>query len=229
VTGRRNANKKLRGSILWVDGKRASGSDFIPELREKGLTIVTVPTGKAALARLKTFDPHVIVVDAESMRSSGLRICRSLHSAVDGRMPLILIATPGRPVVQGPSMRFKLDQPFTIRKICNRIKALLPSDGNNLLTRGAITLDTRRNIAIYNGRDTQLTPRLAGLLKMLMKRPGSVIRRETLFKKIWNTDYIGDTRTLDVHVSWLRKAIEENPRKPQHLKTIRGVGYRLDP
>lgn len=229
MTRRRSKPSKLHGCVLWVDGRRGAGSAFIPELREKGLTIETAPNGRAALARLDTFDPHIIVVDAESMRTSGLRICRSLHSAVDGRMPLILIANPDKPVAKDPSMRVKLDRPFTIRKICNRIKALLPSDGKNLLARGPITLDTQRNIVRYNGRESHLTPRLASLLKMLMRRPGSVIKRETLFKKIWNTDYIGDTRTLDVHVSWLRKAIEEDPRKPQHLKTVRGVGYRLDP
>jgi DNA-binding response OmpR family regulator len=66
------------------------------------------------------------------------------------------------------------------------------------------------------------------LLSVFLKRPGEVLEREALFKQVWNTQYTEDTRTLDVHISWLRSALEENPRKPKYLKTMRGVGYRLD-
>ncbi|MCZ7552982.1 MAG: helix-turn-helix domain-containing protein [Anaerolineales bacterium] len=78
------------------------------------------------------------------------------------------------------------------------------------------------------GREATLTPRLAQLLKMLLEHSGEVIERDELFRQIWHTEYTLDTRTLDVHISWLRQAIEEEPRKPRFLKTIRGVGYRLD-
>jgi DNA-binding response OmpR family regulator len=78
------------------------------------------------------------------------------------------------------------------------------------------------------GREATLTPRLAQLLKMFLEHPGEVIERGRLFREIWNTEYTGDTRTLDVHISWLRQAIEEDPRKPRFLKTIRGLGYRFD-
>jgi DNA-binding response OmpR family regulator len=77
-------------------------------------------------------------------------------------------------------------------------------------------------------KEARLTPRLARLLKMLMDHSGEVIERETLFREVWKTEYTEDTRTLDVHISWLRLAIEEDPRAPRFLKTLRGVGYRLD-
>lgn len=77
-------------------------------------------------------------------------------------------------------------------------------------------------------KQVQLTPRLAGIFKILMEHPGEVIEREALFRQAWETDYTGDTRSLDVHMSWLRLALEENPRHPRYIKTIRGVGYRLD-
>jgi DNA-binding response OmpR family regulator len=77
-------------------------------------------------------------------------------------------------------------------------------------------------------KEAQLTPKTADLLEMLMKHPGEVIKREHLFSKVWETDFTDDTRTLDVHISWLRRAIEQNPRKPQLIKTLRGIGYRLD-
>jgi DNA-binding response OmpR family regulator len=78
------------------------------------------------------------------------------------------------------------------------------------------------------GKSTRLTPRLVTLLKTLLEKHGEVVERETLFKKVWETNYTGDTRTLDVHISWLRGALELDPENPKFLKTIRGVGYRLD-
>ena len=78
------------------------------------------------------------------------------------------------------------------------------------------------------GRSTKLTPRLVTLLQILMEHHGEVVERESLFKRVWETNYTGDTRTLDVHISWLRRAIELDPLHPKFLKTIRGVGYRLD-
>jgi len=225
---RKNQNKPT-GTILWIKGPPSGNGALVSELRGKGLTIESVPTGKAALKRLDKFDPNIIVVDAESLRTSGLRICQSLHEAADGELPVILIANPDRPIGKNPCVRFTLKQPFTVRKIYNRITSLLPSDGNHVEEVGAIALDMDRSVVTSNDRESHLTPRLAKLLKMLMDKPGEVIDRETLFKEVWSTDYMGDTRTLDVHISWLRKAIEQNPRKPRHLITIRGVGYRLDP
>jgi len=93
---------------------------------------------------------------------------------------------------------------------------------------GPIRLDTGLNWVRCQGREARLTPRQTQLLKVLMQHPGEVLERERLFSQVWETGYTGDTRTLDVHISWLRQAIEENPRQPVFLKTIRGVGYRMD-
>ncbi len=79
-----------------------------------------------------------------------------------------------------------------------------------------------------NGKKTRLTPKLVTLLKLLIKRQGQLVRREELMRQVWQTDYIGDMRTVDVHISWLRKAIEPDPSLPCYIKTIRGMGYRLD-
>jgi DNA-binding response OmpR family regulator len=107
------------------------------------------------------------------------------------------------------------------------MKPLLPAKEEDLYIIGPIHLDTVNHHVRCNGRKTALTPRLMHLLQMLMEKPGDVIERETLFKKVWNTEYTGDTRTLDVHISWLRQAIEADPKKPELLVTQRGVGYKL--
>ena len=104
----------------------------------------------------------------------------------------------------------------------------MPGNTGRVVKAGPIELDVGRNQVRVQNKKTKLTPRLVRLLNMLMDRKGEVIEREALFKKVWRTDYTGDTRTLDVHISWLRKAIEKDARKPKLLKTHRGVGYILD-
>ena len=93
---------------------------------------------------------------------------------------------------------------------------------------GPVRLDVEKRIVRCLDKQTRLTPRLMRLLKTLMERKGEVVERKALFSQVWETDYTDDTRTLDVHISWLRRAIEVDPEAPKFLKTIRGVGYRLD-
>jgi DNA-binding response OmpR family regulator len=178
------------------------------------------------MSRLPGFDPDLVVVNAASMRTSGKRICRSMHESANG-VPVVLISEPEL-ISEGLSANVVLVLPFTIRKLLNRIRPLLPGDSGQLLHTGPIRLDLERRRVRCQGREAVLTPRLTQLLKAFMEHPGEALERERLFRDVWNTEYTGDTRTLDVHISWLRQAIEENPRKPRFLKTIRGVGYRLD-
>jgi DNA-binding response OmpR family regulator len=121
-----------------------------------------------------------------------------------------------------------LHLPFTARKLLNRIIPLLPADETQILHAGPIRLNLRLKKVRCKGREARLTPRLVRLLQILMEHSGEMLRREDLFREVWNTAYVGDTRTLDVHISWLREAIEEDPRRPRFIKTVRGVGYRLD-
>ena len=171
-------------------------------------------------------DPDLIIVNAASMRTTGRRICSSLREVANG-VPVLLISSPERPALRNCA-DVVLTLPFTARKLVNRIKPLLHGEGRNLLHTGPIRLDLERKRVRCQGREKTLTPRLIQLLKTFMERPGEALERERLFRVVWNTEYTGDTRTLDVHISWLRQAIEENPRNPQFIKTIRGVGYRLD-
>jgi len=217
----------MKVKILWIEGKRAEGPSFIPTLRKKGYNVDIVSTGSEALKRLFEIDPDLTIVHSASMRSSGKRICKSLRDKVDG-LPILVIAGANSEVPEDICAQVVLKLPFTSRKLINRIVPLLPGDGVNMLHVGPIRLDMETNQVRCQGREASLTPRLTELLKALMQNPGVVLERKELFRKIWNTEYIGDTRTLDVHMSWLRRAIEEDPRQPQLIKTIRGVGYRLD-
>jgi DNA-binding response OmpR family regulator len=217
----------MKARILWIEGKRAESPSFIPALRKKDFTVETAPTGKAALARIEAFDPDLVVINTPTLRTTGRRICHDLRARLDG-LPILLITTPEQDLGKLPCASVVLTLPFTARKLVNRILPLLPGDGPNVIHVGPLRLDMERKRVRCQGREARLTPHLAQLLKLLMEHHGEVIERERLFREIWNTEYTGDTRTLDVHISWLRQAIEADPRKPQFLKTIRGVGYRLD-
>jgi DNA-binding response OmpR family regulator len=217
----------MKARLLWIEGKRAESPSFIPTLRKKDYLVEVTPTGSAALERLLDFDPDLVVVNAVSLRTSGKHICRELRKKING-LPILIITNDEHAATNESCANVVLKLPFTARKLLNRIAPLLPGDGGNLLHVGHIRLDLGRKRVRCQGREAKLTPRLTTLLQVLMKHPGEVIERENLFREVWSTEYTADTRTLDVHVSWLRQALEEDPRKPQFLKTIRGVGYRLD-
>ncbi len=217
----------MKARILWVEGKRADSPPFVPGLRKKGYIIATAATGEEALSLLPNFDPDLVVINAASMRTSGKRISRSMRGHANS-VPILLISAAGQPAPTDIPVDVVLTLPFTPRKLINRIKPLLPGEGQHLFHTGPIRLDVERKRVLCQDREVSLTPRLVQLLKIFMEHPGEALEREKLFRQVWKTEYIGDTRTLDVHISWLRQAIEVDPRNPQFIKTIRGVGYRLD-
>lgn len=214
-------------TILWIENTRANSPSFIPGLREKGYQIQTVTNGKQAIVALDRKNPDIVVINTIFMRSNGSRICSNIRSREDPP-PILLIADRDKDYSSDIQADIILTMPFTIRKLNNRILRILPGEGSNVIRCGPIRMDLERKRVRCLDKESKLTPRLILLLKTLMEHPGEVVERKQLFKDIWETDYIGDTRTLDVHISWLREAIEEDPKNPRYLKTIRGVGYRLD-
>ncbi|MFN2159017.1 MAG: response regulator transcription factor [Anaerolineales bacterium] len=213
--------------ILWIEGKRSVSPYFIPSLRKKGFKIETVSTGGEALETMSRKKHNLVVLNAASMRTSGTRICQSIHN-VAPKFPILLI-TDREPVeVKASGADVILRLPFTTRKLVNRIKPYMPGDDKNCLKAGPIRLDTEKKRVYCESREANLTPRMVHILRTLMENPNQLIEREELFSQIWETQYTEDTRTLDVHISWLRKAIEDNPRDPKYLITVRSKGYLLD-
>ena len=213
--------------LLLIEGKHADYSAFAPALRKKGFIVEQVSNGSEALARITDgFSPALVVVNAATLRTSGKRICQALREKA-AVLPILLILDEDHEV-ENTSADTILSLPFTAQKLANRIRHLLPGDSKDCIHAGEIRLDIEKHIVHISGKQARLTPRLVHLLKALIEHRGEVIERKALFSQVWETNYTGDTRTLDVHISWLRQAIEADPDAPQLLKTIRGVGYRLD-
>jgi DNA-binding response OmpR family regulator len=213
-------------TLLIIEGRHAEIPSFAADLQKKGFDIRSFQNGSEAVSKVKQINPNLVVINAASLRSTGLRICLAIRKK-DPKLPIILILENDKAVDKNVAEAV-LVLPFTVQKLVNRIKALLPSDGKNVMTAGPIQLDLDHKRVHCLNKSAKLTPRLMMLLQILMEKHGEVVEREALFKKVWETNYTGDTRTLDVHISWLRRAIELDPNNPKFLKTIRGVGYRLD-
>jgi len=211
---------------MVIEGRHAEIPSFANDLQKKGFDVVAFQSGSQAVSKLKQVNPSMVIINAATLRSTGIRICLSVRKR-DPKMPIILILENEKAVDKDLADAV-LALPFTVQKLVNRVKALMPGDGNNIVSVGPIRLDLEHKRVKSLGKNTKLTPRLITLLQILMDKHGEVVERDALFKKVWETNYTGDTRTLDVHISWLRGAIELDPNNPKFLKTIRGVGYRLD-
>ncbi len=219
--------KPAKAKILYIEGERADRPSFAFGLEKKGYLVERVNKGNAAVSRLDEVQPDLVVIDTTSMRSSGKRIFQKLrkHAA---NVPFVLIVDQNVDPKDKAGAEVVLAMPFTLQKLVNRIRPLLPVEEKDILQVGPFQLDVQQRVARCLDKQSRLTPRLVTLLRILMEHPGVVIERENLFRQVWDTAYTGDTRTLDVHVSWLRQALEKDPRQPQFIKTVRGLGYRLD-
>ena len=213
--------------VLLIEGTRGDHPCFSVDLEDKGYDVTFTRSGSAGLKIIDEVAPHVLVIDAASLRTSGVRICQSFRKA-DNELPIVLIVDEDVDVPEDVDANLVLKLPFTVQKLINRIKAYEPTEEKYILEAGPIELNLQTQLVTCKGQLTKLTPRLVKILKMLMVNKGEVVERDPLFKSVWETNYTGDTRTLDVHISWLRQAIEDDPRHPRLIRTVRGEGYILD-
>ena len=194
---------------------------------KKRYEITTATSGKEALKLVSESEYAAVVLDAISMRTPGDRIARQLDEGL-GAIPLIHLHPGPKESASSPAEAI-LFMPFTARKIANTIERLLHTvTDDKIITCGPFAVNMTRRILVANGQETTLTPKLALLVETFFTHPGEILDRKLLMERVWDTSYLGDTRTLDVHVRWIRRAIEENPGDPQYLTTVRGVGYRFD-
>lgn len=217
----------MTARILLIESARASVPSFVPSLKKKGYDVCVYNSLKGFLADETAREKDLVILDAASMRTSGARMVNKVADCTNG-LPLILIVPEGACIDENNRATITLEQPFTARKLLNRVARLVPADDSFLVTCGPIYLNLAQRSVRCMQRESRLTPKQTQLLEIFMRNPGRLITRRRLINLVWDTDYTGDTRTLDVHMSWLRKAIEPDPANPEFFITIRGVGYRLE-
>lgn len=215
--------------VLLVEGQNAGRDSLRPMLLKAGYEITIVNTGAEALDWLQDQAPNLIVFDASTMRSNGVRNCRRLRRFAE-LIPIIHSRAAGEEEDRSAGADVYLERPFSARKLLNRTRALLPADSSReeIIRYGNITLfRNKRSVGVTGKGEFTLTPKLALLLETFVRQPGVILTRRQLMQTVWQTDFVGDTRTLDVHIRWIRECIEDVPGQPELLKTQRGQGYVL--
>lgn len=214
--------------LLLIESKGGKTFHFAKELIQHGFVVSQVESGREGISFIEANSlPDVLIINAASLRTNGTRMCETFRRLLPN-VPILLIVAKDSKLTDLSCASFVLNLPFTVRKLINRIEPYKFSEDKELFCLGPLVLNLQTHFLTCNGRETQLTPRLFNLLKYMMERPGQILEREKLFKEVWDTNYLGDTRTLDVHISWLRLAIEESSRNPKIIRTIRAHGYKLD-
>jgi DNA-binding response OmpR family regulator len=213
--------------ILLAEGRKPAANHLAPLLTEQGYNVVTVSTRRDGLSKAQELLPAVIVLDIPSIRFSGRRFCEALRDA-DLAIPVLMLLDEGAEIDRSDGARGHVRYPISAKKLSNRVVRLLPVPDDEVLEVGDICLNLKQRRVTCCTRQSDLTPKQASLLEVFMRHSGKVLTRGFLMKQVWHTDYVGDTRTLEVHIHWLRKAIEENPRSPVYLRTVRRVGYRFE-
>lgn len=209
--------------ILLVERRRSAHKSFAEALRKR-YQVTSVISGKQAVALAGGLQPAVIVVDSISMNSPGDRIVRLIKD--EQSAPVVHLADK----VGHSTADVLLEAPVSARKLTSTLDRLIAPvrNGPAALVVGPFRMETDRRVLFVEGKEAQLTPKLAQLVEMFLRHPGETLGRRQLMEQVWQTDYMGDTRTLDVHIRWIRRVIEADPAHPHYLKTVRGIGYRLE-
>lgn len=215
--------------VLLVEGQTAGRDSLATMLRKASYEMAIVRTGAEAQNWLTTNNPDLIIFDASTMRSNGVRNCRRLRRHAEN-IPIIHCRSTGEAEDRAAGADVYLVRPFSPRKLLNRVRALLPADEHKeeIVHYGNITLyRSKRSVGVDGKGEYSLTPKLTQLLEMLIRHPNELLTRPQLMQTVWETDFVGDTRTLDVHIRWVRECIEVDPSRPKLLQTVRGKGYLL--
>ena len=212
--------------VLLMEGRKPTLGFLAPLLTNQGHNVVIARTRREALAKVQETHPAVIVLDFPSVRFSSRRFCSTLREA-NLDIPILMLIPPGAKIDRSIGARAHLRYPFSAKKLSNRVTRLLPTPDDDIIRVGEVALNIKQRTVVRGDRESSLTPRQAGLLEIFLRHPGEILTRAYLMKQIWDTEYLGDTRTLDVHIHWVRKAIENDYKSPVYLRTIRRVGYRF--
>ena len=228
-----------REKILVVDDEQHILELISYNLTSLGYKVIKANNGIDALKLAHEEKPNLILLDIMLPEKDGYDVCREIRGNIDIRnIPIIMLTAKGEELDKVLGLELGADdyvtKPFSVRELMARVKAIMRrtsvTENNNMMMKiGQLSVNFETREVVLNGERIELTYKEYELLEMLIKNKGKILTRETLLDKIWGYEYIGETRTVDVHVRYLRKKIEENDKCPKFIETIRGVGYRFNP
>jgi two-component system response regulator RegX3 len=224
--------------ILVVEDEDSFVDALVIGLRREGFAVHVARDGREALERFDKVHPDLVLLDVLLPRLSGLDVCRELrqHSSV----PIIMVTARTGEIDTVVGLEIGADdyvaKPFRLRELIARIRAALrraPREaedgvGSDVLEVSEIRLDPVRHEVTARGAPVRLTLKEFEVLELLLANAGRVLTRDLLIDRVWGADYVGDTKTLDVHVKRLREKVETDPGHPKLITTIRGLGYRFE-
>jgi DNA-binding response OmpR family regulator len=212
--------------ILFVEKDVTTSDLLLPSLERRGYQVTVAQTQRQATSRLRSLRPDLLVLDVASFGSNGHKVCDAIRANLD-EVPAILMLEKGHTAARSAGDEV-ITPPFTSRKLLYWIKKLAGRLVERVISAGPLTLDPDTRTLYKGEAASHLRPKEAVLLAYFMANSGRVLTRQEIIKEVWETDYIGDTRTLSVHVRWLREKIEDDPNVPCFLRTVRGMGYRFE-
>jgi DNA-binding response OmpR family regulator len=230
-------------TVLVVDDEPTLRETLAEALAGEGLEVVTAADGREALERFRAREPDLVLLDLMLPGISGIEVCRILRR--ESNVPIVMLTARDSEIDKVVGLELGADdyvtKPFSLRELLARVRAQLRrvegaergaaagghAPGTVPVHLGAVTVDLAGHRILRDGRELAVKPKAFELLAFLVRHPGQVFSRDQLLERVWGYDYAGETRTVDVHVHWLRAAIEHDPGQPRFLQTVRGVGYVL--
>jgi len=228
-------NAMNSGRILVVEDEESISQPFAEALRRAGFEPVVTGTAAGALRLASERDPDLIMLDLALPDGDGRDVCRELRRSSD--VPIVMLTARGTEMDKIVGLELGADdyvvKPFSAAEVISRIRAVLRRSASREapleqpVQVGEVELDPGARIARLRGEELELSRKEFDLLAALMRNAGRVVKREDLMSEVWDTNWFGSTKTLDVHVGWLRRKLGDDPADPTYIETVRGVGFRF--
>ena len=222
--------------ILIVEDEESYSEPLAYMLKKEGYEAVVAATGPEGIDTFERGGADLVLLDVMLPGMSGVDVCRELRSR--SGVPIIMLTAKDSEIDKVVGLEMGADdyvtKPYSGRELLARIKAVLRRRGeaaageSDELVVGRVAMDVERHVVTVGGKGVAMPLKEFELLEMLMRNEGRVLTRMQLIDRVWGSDYVGDTKTLDVHIKRLRAKIEPDPGLPQHILTVRGLGYKLE-
>ncbi|HEY8475008.1 MAG TPA: response regulator transcription factor [Natronosporangium sp.] len=224
--------------VLVVEDEESFSDALSYMLRKEGFEVSVADTGPKALTEFDRSGADIVLLDLMLPEMSGTEVCRQLRTK--SQVPIIMITARDSEIDKVVGLEIGADdyvtKPYSPRELVARIRAVLrrrtADNGEtaaSTLVAGPVRMDVDRHVVTVDGSPVQLPLKEFELLELLLRNAGRVLTRGQLIDRIWGADYVGDTKTLDVHVKRLRSKVEPSPSNPRHIVTVRGLGYKFEP